>query len=187
MSLLVAHKSSPWLISLRRVKTTPTLLPLRFMLLRSHVSRLSEWLSLIVATFFKRWNVHVARGAWTSHLKLILLLVNILHIKTKTPRRFQRLGTRDKKTNFFWQKVHDAPCVQDLSLSFITLMKITYIIRTSSKFTYFAFLLVLNPYAFQSENESSKRGIGLLVPIVCHKCLDAELQNIQSCLFASNF
>lgn len=66
--------------------------------------------------------------------------------------------------------------------SFIALMKITYIIRTSSKFTYFAFLLVLNPYAFQSENESSKRGIGLQVPIVCHKCLDAELQNIQSCL-----
>lgn len=65
-------------------------------------------------------------------------------------------------------------------------MKITYIIRTSSKFTYFAFLLVPNPYAFQSENESSKRGIGLLVPIVCHKCLDADLQNIQSCLFASD-
>lgn len=116
MSLVVAHKSSPWLISLRRVKTTPTLLPLRFMLRRSHVSRLSKWLSLIVATFFKRWHVHVARGAWTSLLKLILLLVNILHIKTKTPRRFQRLGTRDKKTIFFWQKVHDAPCVQDLSL-----------------------------------------------------------------------
>lgn len=71
--------------------------------------------------------------------------------------------------------------------SFITLMKITYIIRTSSKFTYFAFLLVLNPYAFQSENESSKRGIGLQVPIVCHKCLNADLQNIQSCLFASDF
>lgn len=90
MSSVVAHKSSPWLISLRRVKTTPTLLPLRFMLRRSHVSRLSKWLSLIVATFFKRWHVHVARGAWTSLLKLILLLVNILHIKTKTPRRVIR-------------------------------------------------------------------------------------------------
>lgn len=104
MSSVVAHKSSPWLINLRRVKTTPTLLPLCIMLLRSHVSRLSEWLSLIVATFFKRWHVHVARGAWTSLLKLILLLVNILHIKIKTPRRFQRLGTRDKKTNFLLTK-----------------------------------------------------------------------------------
>lgn len=187
MSSVVAHKSSPWLISLRRVKTTPTLLPLRFMLLRSHVSRLSEWLSLIVATFFKRWHVHVARGAWTSHLKLILLLVNILHIKTKTLRRFQRLGIGTRKQLFVDKKYMMHLACKIYLWSFITLMKITYIIRTSSKFTYFAFLLLLNPYAFQSENESSKRGIGLQVPIVCHKCLDAELQNIQSCLFASNF
>lgn len=137
---------------------------------------------------FQEMTCTCSKGSLNFTPKINIIIGEHFTHLNQNPTKISEIRNSGLKNKLFFDKKYMMHLSCKIYLwSFITLMKITYIIRTSSKFTYFAFLLVPNPYAFQSENESSKRGIGLQVPIVCHKCLDDDLQNIQSCLFASDF
>lgn len=136
---MVAHTSSPWRINPKRVKNSPhnAASPLQ----ASQISCVSPFWVFVVQCCNLFQVMTYSKGSWNFTPKINIIRKHFAHYNIEDRR--DRSGTRDKQTNFLLTK---STC--NLRARFIpdhlSLSRTLHPLRTSLKFTYFAFLLVLN-------------------------------------------